>query len=97
MKVYKADAIVMQCGADGLAFDRLGEWNLDIEDISKCVRFILNFNIPTLLLGGGGYNHANAGRLWTKLTAVAVNTDISNEIPEHSYWDLYGPGFNHLI
>jgi histone deacetylase 8 len=59
------------------------------------VEFILDFKMPTLLLGGGGYNHANTARLWTKLTAVAVNTEISNEIPEHPHWNLYGPGIHY--
>lgn len=31
----------------------------------------------------GGYNLANAARLWTYLTSIILGKPISNEIPEH--------------
>lgn len=89
---YSPDAIVVQCGADGLAFDRLGKWNLNVESISEAVRFVLDFKKPTLLLGGGGYNSFNAARLWAKCTSIAVGCEIPDEIPEHPLWKMYGPG-----
>lgn len=51
--------------------------------MSHCVRTILSKSLPTLLLGGGGYNVANAARLWTRLTADAVNRELGNDIPDN--------------
>ena len=55
MEFYQPTAIVLQCGADSLANDRLGCFNLSIKGHGKCVEFIKNYGIPTLVLGGGGY------------------------------------------
>ncbi len=52
---YRPTAIVLQCGADSLANDRLGCFNLSIKGHGQCVEYVKKFNIPTLVLGGGGY------------------------------------------
>ena len=43
---------------------------------SKCVDYIKSFNLPMLMLGGGGYTIRNVARCWTYETAVALDTDI---------------------
>lgn len=156
MEVYKPNAVVLQCGADSLAGDRLGCFNLslkgsvsvgiltkiptytvivtlDFPQISKlllvgqskmihnnilvsavnwlytksvncylwinlisasrftyliyhdfsighaqCVNFVKKFNLPLLVLGGGGYTIRNVARCWTFETAVALDSDIAN-------------------
>lgn len=35
-----------------------------------------SFNLPLLMLGGGGYTIRNVARCWTYETAVALDTDI---------------------
>ena len=62
---FRPEAIVLQCGADSLANDRLGCFNLSIRGHGKCVDFVKSFNIPTLVLGGGGYTVRNVARCWT--------------------------------
>lgn len=59
---YQPTAIVLQCGADSLANDRLGCFNLSIKGHGECVSFVKTFNIPTLVLGGGGYTVRNVAR-----------------------------------
>lgn len=51
--VYKADVCVLQCGADVLVGDPLGGANLVLEDLGECLKEVLRWNIPLLLLGGG--------------------------------------------
>ena len=46
-----------------------------------CVKFVKRFNIPTLVLGGGGYTVRNVARCWTYETALLLDTDINNELP----------------
>ena len=41
-------------GADSLAHDRLGCFNLTLKGHADCVRFVKSFGLPTILLGGGG-------------------------------------------
>ena len=42
----------MTVGADSLANDRLGIFNLSVEGHAEAVRFMKKFNIPMLVTGG---------------------------------------------
>lgn len=64
MEVYQPDAVVLQCGADSLAGDRLGCFNLSVKGHADCLRFIRSFNVPLMVLGGGGYTIRNVARCW---------------------------------
>ncbi|MCL4129002.1 UNVERIFIED_CONTAM: hypothetical protein GTU68_063062 [Idotea baltica] len=93
METYQPSAIVLQCGADSLSGDRLGCFNLTLKGHAKCVEFVKKYNLPLLLLGGGGYTIRNVARCWTHETAVALNTDIANELPYNDYFEYFGPDF----
>lgn len=54
MEFYRPTAIVLQCGADSLAGDRLGCFSLSSKGHGECVNFVKDFNVPTLVVGGGG-------------------------------------------
>ena len=62
MDCYGPGAVVLQCGADSLSGDRLGCFNLSIDGHAECVRFVKSFNLPTLVVGGGGYTLRNVPR-----------------------------------
>jgi histone deacetylase 1/2 len=64
MDVYKPDAVVLQCGADSLSGDRLGCFNLSVKGHADCLRFLRSFNVPLMVLGGGGYTVRNVARCW---------------------------------
>ncbi|XP_065208681.1 histone deacetylase 8-like [Planococcus citri] len=93
MTKYKPNAVVLQCGADGLTGDKLGGFNLTQELYGYCLRRVLGCKIPTLVLGGGGYNVPNVARCWTYLTAICVNQNISNNIPDNENFSIFGPDF----
>lgn len=44
---------------------------------AECVAFVKSFNVPTLVLGGGGYTIRNVARCWTYETAVCLGIDIN--------------------
>ena len=92
---FQPDAIVVQCGADCLANDPLGGFSLSPRGISSCIGKVLRLAKPTLLLGGGGYNPANAARFWTFLTGLLVRgEDLPSDIPDcDPYFEEYGPSF----
>lgn len=93
METYQPSAIVLQCGADSLSGDRLGCFNLTIKGHGKCVEFVKSYNIPLLLVGGGGYTIRNVARCWTYETSVALDIEIPNELPYNDYFEYYGPDF----
>uniref|UniRef100_A0AAX7TVE5 Histone deacetylase 2 n=1 Tax=Astatotilapia calliptera TaxID=8154 RepID=A0AAX7TVE5_ASTCA len=93
MEMYQPSAVVLQCGADSLSGDRLGCFNLTIRGHAKCVEYIKSFNLPLLMLGGGGYTIRNVARCWTYETAVALDTDIPDELPYNDYFEYFGPDF----
>ncbi len=68
----------MQCGADSLTGDRLGVFNLTLKGHGKCVQYVKSFNIPLLILGGGGYTKRNVARCWAYETAIALDLDLDN-------------------
>jgi len=93
MERFQPSAIVLQCGADSLTGDRLGCFNLSLKGHAKCVEFMKAFNLPLLMLGGGGYTIRNVARCWTYETATALEVDIPNELPYNDYFEYYGPDF----
>ena len=83
VRVFKPTAIVLQCGGDSLGGDRLGKFNLNIKAHGHCVSTCRSFNLPLLLLGGGGYTSRNVARLWTHETALATDCELTDELPAH--------------
>jgi histone deacetylase 3 len=96
---FRPSAIVLQCGADSLGCDRLGAFNLSIAAHGECVNFVRKYNVPLLVVGGGGYTIKNVSRCWTYETAVLVGAAIPDELPatvydaffQDSNWKLHPP------
>ncbi len=76
MEWYRPGAVVLQCGADSLSGDRLGCFNLSLEGHADCVEYMKSFNVPLMLVGGGGYTIRNVARCWTYETARAIEVDV---------------------
>lgn len=56
--------------------DRLGCFNLSLQGHADCVEYVMSFNVPTLVVGGGGYTLRNVPRCWTYETSVILNTPL---------------------
>lgn len=93
MQKFQPDVIVCQCGADGLAGDPLGGFNLTSKAFKNCIDLISSTGLPLMLLGGGGYNISNTARCWTEVVACILGKKLSEEIPDHDYLDKYGPDY----
>lgn len=93
MEVFRPGAVVLQCGADSLSGDRLGCFNLSVKGHAECVRFMRSFNVPLLLLGGGGYTIRNVARCWCYETGVAVGVELEDKMPFNEYYEYYGPDY----
>nr|AOE43209.1 histone deacetylase family protein type-1 histone deacetylase [Rostrostelium ellipticum] len=93
MDYYRPSAVVLQCGADSLRFDRLGCFNLTFKGHAECVKFVRSFGLPMMVLGGGGYTVRNVARCWTYETSVLLEQEVSNELPFNDYIQFYSPDF----
>eukprot|EP00798_Chlamydomonas_sp_ICE-L_P022386 gene22386-29493_t len=82
MEMYQPEAIVLCCGADSLSGDRLGCFNLSMEGHSHCLEFLTRYNVPMLVLGGGGYTLRNVARCWCYETGRLMGIDLPDNIPE---------------
>ncbi|CAH1766395.1 13147_t:CDS:10 [Entrophospora sp. SA101] len=90
---YRPGVIVLQCGADSLAGDRLGCFNLSMKGHAECVKFVRGFNLPLLVVGGGGYTIRNVARAWTYETGILVGENLPEELPYNNYFEYYGPEY----
>ncbi|KAG1669983.1 hypothetical protein FOA52_016244 [Chlamydomonas sp. UWO 241] len=82
MEMFQPGAIVMCCGADSLSGDRLGCFNLSMEGHGACLEFLKKYNVPMLVLGGGGYTLRNVARCWTYETGRLMGVDLPDALPE---------------
>lgn len=93
MDYYQPSAVVLQCGSDSLSGDRLGCFNLSMKGHANCVNFVKAFNLPTLVLGGGGYTMRNVSRTWAYETGCLVGEQMSANLPYNDYYEYYGPDY----
>ncbi|KJA29569.1 hypothetical protein HYPSUDRAFT_31491 [Hypholoma sublateritium FD-334 SS-4] len=95
LDVFRPSAVVLQCGADSLAGDKLGCLNLSMQGHAHCVQFLRDSNVPLILLGGGGYTVKNVAKTWTYETACAlgIENDIDLNLPWSQYFEWFGPTY----
>lgn len=93
MERFQPGAVVLQCGADSLSGDRLGCFKLSIQGHGACVDYVKTFNLPTLVIGGGGYTLRNVPRCWTYETSVLLDTPLPDTIPYNDYFEYYAPEY----
>lgn len=95
MEVYQPGAIVLQSGADSLAGDKLGVFNLSTKGHAACHKFMASFGVPMLVLGGGGYKIKNVARLWTYETGalLGMEEEMEDDLPPNEFYEYFGPDY----
>ncbi|OZJ04869.1 hypothetical protein BZG36_02601 [Bifiguratus adelaidae] len=94
MNWYRPGAVVLQCGGDSLAGDKLGCFNLSMRGHAACVEYVKSFNVPMIVMGGGGYTVRNVARTWTFETGLILGEDLTQvDLPYNDYFEYYGPEF----
>ncbi|CAN6652008.1 histone deacetylase Rpd3p [Trichomonascus vanleenenianus] len=87
---FAPDALVITCGCDGLTRDVHRQWNLTVPGYVDSLIQLLRWEIPTLLLSGGGYHHADTARCLAAVTSAALGCRPAwTDIPDHEYYDDY--------
>ena len=78
---HRPDAIVLQCGADGVEEDPQSHLSLS-NNAHLAVLTALRPLAPRLLvLGGGGYNPWSVGRLWTAVWGTLAGQEMPDQLP----------------
>ncbi|KAL7718007.1 Histone deacetylase [Entamoeba marina] len=97
MEVFQPGAVVVQCGADSLNGDRLGFFNLSIQGHCECLKLVKSYNLPMIVVGGGGYTVSNTARCWCYETAAMCDLTIPERIPVNDYLEYYVPDMSITI
>ena len=92
---FAPGAVVLVCGADALRGDPRGGLLLSAADLEAAVADVLErarqSGCRLLVLGGGGYRFADCARAWARVTALLAGARLPRDVPEHDYFELYGP------
>lgn len=78
---FAPDAMVVTVGADALAGDPLSKLALSNIALWRSVEMLLALSVPTVVLGGGGYNPWTVARCWAGLWARISGQAIPTEAP----------------
>ena len=54
------------------------------------MRHVLDWQVPLLVLGGGGYHNADSARCYAAIAAEVVGLKLPRDVPEHDYLSHYG-------
>lgn len=93
MDWFRPGAVVLQCGADSLAGDKLGCFNLSMRGHANCVEFVKSFGVPMMCVGGGGYTVRNVARTWTFETGLLLGKELPVDLPFNDYIQYFGPEY----
>lgn len=78
----RADALVLCCGADCLAGDPLSKMALSNVALWDAVDRLIAAGLPTVILGGGGYNPWTLTRYWTGMWGRICGREIPECLPD---------------
>ncbi|RYH02226.1 acetoin utilization protein AcuC [Salipiger sp. IMCC34102] len=78
---FAPDAIVLQCGADGVTEDPQSRLELSNNAHWDILRGLMPLAPRLMVLGGGGYNPWSVGRLWSGNWAIVNGHEIPDILP----------------
>ncbi|MDR3473502.1 MAG: acetoin utilization protein AcuC [Devosia sp.] len=81
---FQPEAVVITCGADGLAGDPLSGLAMSNTCLWDAVLQLTELSPSTVVLGGGGYNPWTTARCWTGLWGRLIGADIPQILPPES-------------
>ena len=76
------DGLVLCCGADSLAGDPLSSMQLSNLALWRAVKNLLALGVPTVVLGGGGYNPWTLARYWAGLWGIISEQQFPELLPD---------------
>ena len=80
----EADALVLCCGADCLAGDPLSKMELSNVALWDAVDKLIEKGLPTVILGGGGYNPWTVTRYWAGMWGRITQRQFPARLPQEA-------------
>jgi acetoin utilization protein AcuC len=78
---FRPDAIVLQCGADGVQEDPQSRLSLSNNTHAQIAGALIAMAPRLLVTGGGGYNPWSVGRCWTRVWGVLSGQEMPDSLP----------------
>ncbi|WP_299618668.1 acetoin utilization protein AcuC [Pelagibius sp.] len=92
---FAPQALVLQCGVDGLADDPMSKLSLSNRALWRVVSAVRDCAPRLLVLGGGGYNPWSVGRAWAGVWATLNGLEIPERLPPEAEAVLRGLSWRH--
>lgn len=92
---FAPQAVVLQCGADGLAEDPQSRLELSNGALWRVAAQVKGLAPRFLVLGGGGYNPWSVGRAWTGVWAALNGVAVPGRLPPAAEAVLRGLSWRH--
>lgn len=82
VEAFLPEAIIVQCGVDGLADDPMSGLMLSNRVFPTAVSELTALSPRRIILGGGGYNPYALARAWAAIWGVLDGQDMPDRLPE---------------
>ena len=98
IKAFQPSFLIIQAGADGHKDDPQSKLSYHLQGYWQSVADLLALDVPTMVLGGGGYNPVITAKAWAGLWALIQNKDPMNvTLSEASLRLLKGLEWHHRL
>lgn len=94
VEAHRPDAIVLQCGVDGLTEDPLARLALSNRAYLAAVAALRPLAPRLIVTGGGGYNPWTVGRAWAAIWGLLSGQEMPDRLPPEAEAVLRGLGWN---
>ena len=95
---FNPDYIIIQAGADGHKFDPQSRLDYSLQGYWQAIETILGLRLPTMILGGGGYNPYITAKAWSGIWCLLRNiSPYQKSLNERSQELLKGLDWFHRL
>ncbi|MBX3120263.1 MAG: hypothetical protein KF784_14455 [Fimbriimonadaceae bacterium] len=100
VEAFNPEAVVLQMGTDAHFLDPLAHIQATAQDWVSAVRRVKALGLPTVAVGGGGYNLGTVPRMWAAACLTLGGIEFEDRIPEQlaeewgmpTFFDSIAPG-----
>jgi len=92
---FEPEALLLQCGCDGLEDDPLSKLSLSNNALWRAVRSLVPMAPRVLVLGGGGYNPWSVARCWSGIWGLLNGFDLDAPLPKAAKQVLQNLSWRH--
>jgi acetoin utilization protein AcuC len=83
LKEFAPQAVVLQMGTDPHFLDPLGHLQVAAQEWLQAVRLVHVLGVPTVAVGGGGYELTCVPRMWAAAVMTLCGVSYEDAIPEN--------------